>query len=336
MLDKAMHWWEHKLSQKDRNRTTLPFEWGFEYLNHGFAAGPDPLVSLLAYNESMISQSDEFFRHTPPNHFQQNGDRVLFPSSVASPHPQNNTAIARYFPAKQKIRRAVLVLPQWNADPESHVSLCRVLNRLGYSALRLTLPYHEERNPQGPRADYLVSANLGRTIAAIQQAVCDSRSAVDWLVQQGYERIGIAGSSVGSCIAYLTYLHESRLRVGVFNHVSSFFGDVVWNGISTRHVRAGFQDRINRDQLRRAWAIISPNSHVARLKSQPKRKMLFISARYDLTFPPDLAQLLFEEHDRCGVSYDTTFLPCGHYTSARWPFVQLDGYHITQYFRKYL
>ena len=34
-------------------------------------------------------------------------------------------------------RRAVLVLPQWNAGPDGHVGLCRLLNRFGIDALRL-------------------------------------------------------------------------------------------------------------------------------------------------------------------------------------------------------
>ena len=56
-------------------------------------------------------------------------------------------------------RRAVLVLPQWNADEEGHVGLCRLLARFGMSALRLSLPYHDTRMPpELARADYIVSA----------------------------------------------------------------------------------------------------------------------------------------------------------------------------------
>jgi dienelactone hydrolase len=331
-----MHRWEHRLSLRDTNRVTLPFEWGFEFLNHGFRPSDDPNESMARFNKTMIAESDEFFRHEPLQDYHFDGDRLSFPSSVRSPYPVNNTVYCTYFRPKQKTDRAIVVLPQWNADSQGHVGLCRMLARLGYGVLRLTLPYHEERNPHGPRADFMVSPNVGRTIQAIQQSVQDARRAADWLFGQGYSRVGIMGSSVGSCISYLAFLHDERLQVGVFNHVSSYFGGVVWKGISTRHVRKGLEGMISEQDLHRAWAIISPNTHVGRLRNQTPRRMLFISARYDLTFPPDLSQLIFDEHDRQEIAYDTAYLPCGHYTSAHTPFKHLDGYHIGRYFRKHL
>src|SRR5207237_2900617 len=53
-------------------------------------------------------------------------------------HPENNTVIARWFPAHDTTRRrAVVVLPQWNSDAGGHVGLSRLLARFGVSALRL-------------------------------------------------------------------------------------------------------------------------------------------------------------------------------------------------------
>jgi hypothetical protein len=51
---------------------------------------------------------------------------------------------ARFFPAAEG-DGAVIVSPQWNAKEDSHVALCRGLNRFGVSALRLSLPYHDQR-----------------------------------------------------------------------------------------------------------------------------------------------------------------------------------------------
>jgi len=99
------------------------------------------------------------------------------------------------------------------------------------SALRLSLPYHDFRMPaELQRADYAVSANVARTVDATRQAVIDTRSCADWLQQQGYERIGLVGTSLGSCYAFLASAHDPRFRVNVFNHCSSHFADVVWTG----------------------------------------------------------------------------------------------------------
>jgi dienelactone hydrolase len=249
---------------------------------------------------------------------------------------------ARFFPAaKEKPfspRKAVLLLPQWNAQPESHIDLCHVLNRLGISALRLTLPYHEERRPaELERADYLVSSNVGRTIQSVRQAVLDARAAVKWLSEDGgYDRIGILGTSIGSCTAFLTFVHDERIDVGVFNHVSGYFADVVWNGITTRHVREGFGHELTLEELREYWLPISPMPFISRLPELRRRPIRFIAARYDLTFPAKLSHEVIAEMKRHGVELDVTWLSCGHYTSGEAPWKYLDGWKIATFFRKHL
>jgi hypothetical protein len=185
------------------------------------------------------------------------------------------------------------------------------------------------------RADYMVSANIGRTLQANRQAVLDTRGVLDWLIAQGYDRLGIIGTSLGSCIAFLTFIHDERLRTGVYNHVSSYFGDVVWEGITTRHVRNGLESHLNREEVRRAWLAISPNSYIDRLREN-KRRGLLISARYDLSFTPELSRLLFRECDRHGVKLDRRLIPCGHYTLGRVPYKYYAGYLMVNYLRKHL
>ena len=58
----------------------------------------------------------------------------------------------------------MIVLPQWNADAISHNALCSIFNWFGVAGLRLSMPYHDIRRPaELERADYAVSANIGRT-----------------------------------------------------------------------------------------------------------------------------------------------------------------------------
>jgi hypothetical protein len=334
MIRKVMHAWEEKLSRADTNRVTLPFDWGLEFLDASFDKG-NPKSQIFQYNMISVAKSNEFFQPSTTS-FHVGGDRLSFTSSIRTPYDCNNQVICRIFTPEKPTGRAVVVLPQWNADEKSHTGLCRLLSKFGITALRLTLPYHEERNPSGPRADFMVSPNIGRTIQAIRQSVQDARNAADWLQQQGYSQLGIMGTSVGSCISFLAFVHDNRFQTGVFHHVSSYFGDVVWNGISTHHVRKGIEDSLDKEELRRAWAVISPNSYVSNLQNSTRRKCLFLSAKYDLTFPPDLAALLFEEHDRWNIPHDVVYLPCGHYSSARTPFKHLVGYQTVKYFRKYL
>ena len=319
MLRQVIHNWERKLSRRDANRIERPFEWGTEFLGPSHFAersnGAHPRDVVAGFNERAIAESPRFFSWEVAPEYSFEKSWVSFPSAVTTPFVENNTVFARYFPVTGRTGssngsrssevaraggRAVVVLPHWNAKPHEHVALCELLNRAGIAALRLSLPYHDRRMLPGfDRADFMVSANLGRTLQANRQAVLDTRAAVDWLAKRGYDRIGIVGTSLGSCIAFLTFVHEPRIRVGVYYHVSSYFGDVVWEGLTTAHVRHSLEKVLTRDEVRRAWLSISPNPYVSQLAGDPRRGLL-ISARYDLSFTPELSRLLFQECDRQG------------------------------------
>jgi dienelactone hydrolase len=228
----------------------------------------------------------------------------------------------------------VLVLPQWNSDGEAHIGLARMLARFGMSSLRMSLPYHDVRMPpELTRADYIVSSNIVRTVQVCRQAVLDARRAIAWLAGQGYERIGILGTSLGSCLSLLTAAHEPLIRAQALNHVSPFFADVVWRGLSTRHVREGLDDHVDLERLRRLWRPIAPWSYLDRLRST---RTLLVYARYDLTFPVDLSRTLIGEFARRGLPHQVAVLPCGHYSTGNIPFKFLDGYVLTKFLLKNL
>jgi hypothetical protein len=337
VIARAFHAWERRLASVDQNRIVRPFEWGLDWL--GLPADTvDPASAVSQYAHSVMADSDAFYTAPRLSEADFNGHDLEFESAVRSPHSENNRVRLRVFPARtrndERPTRAVIVLPQWNADEGGHVGLCQGLARFGITAVRLVLPYHERRRPSDLlRADYIVSANVGQTLASNRQAVLDAKRAVDWLEDQGYTRIGIMGTSLGSCLSMLTMSHDSRIRAGVFNHISPWFADVVWRGLSTTHVRAGLDGNIALDVLRDYWAPISPWPFIDRVRD---RKSLLIYARYDLTFPVDLSRSFLEEFDRRSVPHDIAVLPCGHYTTGKTPFKFLDGYYIVKHFLRHL
>lgn len=327
MIAKIFHRWERRLAASANNRVVRPFEWGTDWID--LAASTDataPAIERIGrWADAMVSDSDRFYALPPCDDYSLEGGWLSFPSAVTTPHPENNLVRARYFPAppETRRRRAVIVLPQWNADPDGHVGLCRLLNRFGVSALRLSLPYHDVRMPpELQRADYIVSANIGRTAQVCRQAVLDARRGIAWLAARGYESIGIVGTSLGSCLAMLTTAHEPLVRVAALNHVSPYFADVVWDGLSTAHVRQGLEGHIDLEQLRRVWLPISPFPYLERVRG---KHILLVYARYDLTFPVRLSKLLVNEFERRGISHQVAVLPCGHYSTGVSPFKWMDG-----------
>ncbi len=332
MISHAFHTWERRLASIDTTRRVRPFEWGLDWL--GLPAASDPLAAVKAWSRHALADSDRFYTAAPTTDYELSADDLLrFPSAIYTPYEVNNTVVARVFRPEARRRagerRAVIVLPQWNANARGHVGLCRLFARFGLTAVRLSLPYHDERRPaELARAEYIVSANVGRTLRANQQAVLDVRRVADWLSGEGFERIGIMGTSLGSCLAMLAMAHEPRLRAGAFNHLSPFFADVVWEGLSTEHVRAGLDSQITLADLRDCWMPISPWPFIDRVRG---RHVLLVYARYDLTFPVHLSREFLAEFARRGVPHETAVLPCGHYTTGKAPFKYLDGYALTRF-----
>jgi len=292
----------------------------------------------------VMSDTDAFFTPEPTTDYQASaaaadGERRLtFPSALRTPHPENNTVHSRLFPARGRAqsgpRAAVLVLPQWNADPGAHVGLCRLLTMNGITALRLSLPYHDRRMPpELTRADYIVSANVARTLQVCRQAVLDARRAIAWLAREGFDRIGILGSSLGSCLSLLTTAHEPLIRAQALNHISPYFADVVWRGLSTRHVREGLDGHIDLDRLRQLWRPISPSSYLERVRD---RKTLLVYAKYDLTFPVDLSEELVRQFRELGIPHEVAVLRCGHYSIGKAPFKFVDGFILTRFLKRSL
>jgi dienelactone hydrolase len=362
-----MYDWETRLTSVDNNRVVRPLEWGIEWTRewpcrNGFLSAQTHEQCehyLREYNLRAIAASDEFFAHRTPSDFRletrevqvfstrEIPDPILekkvrgtyaeflhFTSPVRTPYPENNLANARWFPAKGK--SAVVLLPHWNSDALNYNALCHILNRLGISVLRLSMPYHDIRRPaEIRRADYAVSANIGRTMDACRQAVLDIRCCLDWLEQQGYKRLGITGTSLGSCYAFLAAAHDSRIRVAAFNHVSTYVADVIWHGQSTRHIRQGLERQLDIDRLRALWTAVSPMSYFEQF-ARWKRKSLIVYAKYDLTFLPEFSRQVVTEFERYGCDHKVAVLPCGHYSMGEAPYKYLDGWHLASFLGKAL
>jgi|HubBroStandDraft_1064217.scaffolds.fasta_scaffold94932_1 hypothetical protein len=329
-------------------------------------------AAMVCINELLMRHSETFFGYRRPTDFRlEDRPPQLFPTNVRpetlakdaalrqqaadgklskaqylrftsperTPYAENDLVNARWFPAPahkdpRRPKQAIIVMPQWNADAFSHNALCALFNRMGVSALRLSKPYHDIRRPtELERSDYAVSGNIGRTLSACRQAVVDIRCCLDWLEDQGYEHFGVLGTSLGSCYAFLASAHDARLRVNAFNHASTAFGDVVWAGQSTRHIRQGLEEAgLTQERLRALWSAVSPCNYYGRFASDeaggPEKRVLLVYADYDLTFPREYSLQVVDAFRRHGVDFERRVLPCGHYTTGETPFKYMDGWHL--------
>jgi len=363
-----MYDWETRLTSVDNNRVVRPLEWGLDWTHswpgrNGGPSGPssgqgtrDLLEYFSRFNDRIIRASDDFYSYQKPADFRlerrevqvfstrevpdprleekvrgTHAEFLRFTSPVVTPFPENNLVNARWFPARG--RRAVVLLPHWNSDAISYSALCRVMNWMGIAVLRLSMPYHDIRRPaEIDRADYAVSANIGRTIDSVRQGVIDVRCCLDWLEAQGYSRLGIVGTSLGSCYAFIATAHDPRIQVAAFNHASTYFADVVWHGQSTRHIREGLETAIDLENLRQVWRAVSPMVYFDKFSRWPRRSLI-IYAKYDMTFLPEFSEQVVEEFEKHNLDHKVVVLPCGHYTMGETPYKYMDGWQLVSFLR---
>jgi hypothetical protein len=336
MLKRYMHNRERYFVNLNDNRVVREFGWGMEYVGEP-ANGRDPHEFFRQYSKKMIAESDNFFCSPEISDYNLDDNHLTWTSGIKTFSEENNTVYAQFFPHHENKKSAVVVLPHWNAKAKTYFDLCKVFNRVGVSALRVTLPYHEERMPpELERADYLVAPNVGQTLQSLRQSVVDTRSAVRWLKEQGYEKVGVIGTSIGSCVGFFAFVHDLQIDAAVFNHVSGYVADVVWQGLSTYHVKQGLENDIALDDLREYWMPISPMAYMDKLSKLPPRPQRYIYTLYDLTFPIDLSRQMMRSLREHGIKHDKSKIPCGHYTLGEKPWVYLDGWKIVSFLRKHL
>lgn len=326
---------EERLRIRRAVASSEPFAWGADWAIGRPVDGADSCHDeegqLRALARKAAEASDQFFAYETPSDFDLIDNELSFTSPVQTRYPENNTALAQWYPGWRKSERAVLVLPHWNGKVWQYGVFCRLLNLMGISALVVVLPYHEQRKPAGAQgAEYAVSANLGRTIEAARQSVSDIRSCADWLESQGCTRLALAGTSLGAGYGFLTSAHDSRFGVNVFVHCAPSISDVVWTGKATRRIRHALRKHIGRQQLHDIWRVIDPISHVDKFAFYAKRSLL-VTARYDTTFLPEHFRRIPRALAERGSLHKVVSLPCGHYSLGDVPWMALAGYHICSF-----
>jgi hypothetical protein len=264
--------------------------------------------------------------HSKTERHPELSEGLAFPQNLATDRHSRNGS-------KGSGRPAVLILPNWNAKWHGQRGLGEWLQRIGITALKMSLPYHDRRMAQGhERADQLVGPNIGLTLQANRQAVQDARRCLRWLEQQGYSRLGILGTSIGSSVGYITLVHDPAVRAGGFFHVSTYFADVVSQGMTTAHVWESLRPHVTVDELREYWAPVSPMPYVERGLGAGKDAFM-VYGKYDPTFPPALTEQMLTALRRQLPHPRTLALHCGHYSLELPPFSHIAGYRMLSFLR---
>ena len=332
-FERKIRRYEHRRWTTDDNRRVQPFHWGFEHIG-GSPDEPNPGAFVRDYARKAMESSREWYAASAASDYRLDSQKVLtFTSSIVSPCPENNTVHAQLFPVRKSgTGPAILLLPNWNAKWHGQNGLCHWIQRLGITVLKMSMPYHDRRMAKGhERADQICGPNIGLTLQANRQAVQDARRCLHWLEQQGYSKLGILGTSIGSSLGYITLVHDERVRAGGFFHVSTYYADVISQGMTTNHVWEGLRNHVSVDELREYWAPISPMPYVE-YGMGAGRKTFMVYGKYDPTMLPELTRQMLGSLRRHGAEPRTLELACGHYSLELAPFSYIAGYRMLTFF----
>ena len=360
-----MHDWETRMTSRDDNRVVRPFEWGSEFVSRWpVVADMQPpkdetdtramLEFWTAVNDRIIANSDEFYAYKMPTDFRLEHRRVelfhtgseppkkqlkesygqflRFTSAVESPYPENNLMNARWFPARG--HRAVIVMPQWNADAISHNGLCQIFNMLGISALRMSMPYHDIRRPPGSRAPI----TRCRPTSGAPSIRCGRASPTFAPASTGCSSADTP-SSAWSAPAWARVTPSSPPRTTRASASTSSTTppphSATWRGRGSPPATfaQSVEAVLTHDELRHAWMAISPIVYFDKFQRWPK-KSLMIYGRYDLTFLPEFSMQAAGEFVKRGIDTTVKALPCGHYSLGETPYKYMDAWHISRFLSK--
>jgi pimeloyl-ACP methyl ester carboxylesterase len=240
-----------------------------------------------------------------------------FPTALPSPEEENNSVPIRLLlplNAREKLP-AVIILHYWGAsDQKIELAMASDLNRRGIAAVLVALPYHLGRTPKGFRSGQrAIQPDPAALRFTMTQSVYDVRRTIDLLgtlPEIDSSRLGIAGISLGSLVASLSYAVEPRLQSAGFMLGGVDLAHIIWNSsrvVSEREKlrQNGFTENRLRDEL----ASVEPLSY---LGQRVRPRAFVIGGRFDTVVPPEDTKKLINALP----GTQALWLDTGHYGGA--------------------
>ena len=285
-----IHDWEARMTSRDNNRVVRPFEWGLDWTTRwpGIerftvprdATDKDPMLRYMsAVNDHLVENSDDFFGYTTPTDFRIEHRKVeLFHTGSEPPKKQLKDQWGKFLrftsPVDRPIRKTIastragfrrMVVARWcccrNGTPTPSVrTRCAAFQSAGHCG-----PAEDHAVSRYPpargitRADYAVSANVGRTIDATRQGIADIRACLDWL-----ESAAIPTRHCGHQSGFvLCVLGQCRTipRIRVNASTTPPPRSATWSGPANRrsHIRQGIEPVLTQAELAASGCASAPS-----------------------------------------------------------------------------
>lgn len=254
---------------------------------------------------------------------------LKFPSDLSTDVEENNVVWARITDSGS-LDQALVIFHHWNARARNRM-IANFLSRRGITVVEIAMPYHFERSrPHSLHADYMLSANLGRTIQSVRQAVLDGRKLIRWLRRAGYRDISVLGMSLGSWVAGLIAAHDPAVSKASLFLTAGSLADMVWTGRATRAIYDSLEPEIDLTHLRTAWGPLNLENFAHNL-ARPDLGLHIVLAKRDRVVLPELSQKFIQRLKDAEAQPNILEMNCGHYSIALPPYILLAGLSLQRF-----
>ncbi|THK37800.1 dienelactone hydrolase-related enzyme [Ensifer sp. MPMI2T] len=261
--------------------------------------------------------------------FQRQDRWLKFPSGMSTDTEENNVVWAK-ITESGSFDQALAIFHHWNASGRNR-QIADFFSRRGITVVEIAMPYHfERRRPGSVHADYMLRANLGRTIQSVRQAVWDGRKLIRWLKSEGYREISVLGMSLGSWVAGIIAAHDPAVSKASLFLTAGSLADMVWTGRATRSIRESLEPEIELSDLRRAWGPLNMENYAHRLAG-PDLDLHIVLAKRDKVVLPELSERFVQRLKDAGAKPNILELNCGHYSLAIPPYILPAGLSLKRF-----
>jgi 1-acyl-sn-glycerol-3-phosphate acyltransferase len=212
---------------------------------------------------------------------------VTWSSPVETKFSKNNMARADFFPCAQGWNAPTVFMLHalLSASTIGYRRWAACLNKLGWNACFVHLPYHYSRVPRGYwNGELAITADLIRNAEGLRQGVLELRQLMAALRQHGCHEFGVLGTSYGAWIGALLASVERDFRFVALMAPIVNVDHVIWESPAAAFMRRELnRAKIDRPLVARHFHLSSPMYHEPLCGAD---RVLFVAGDFDAIARP--------------------------------------------------
>lgn len=175
----------------------------------------------------------------------------------------------------------VIVVHGWRMDQWEKINrlFLKPFNKSGFHMWQMMLPFHFDRAYSSYSGEYMISANIERSIFSVRQAVMEIRSLIRWIKQNKGGSVILVGVSLGGLMTNLVATVEEYADAVISIMYANSLSYAVWHTPIGKYIKQDLQNNgVTYDMLKEYWEILEPISQKPKID---RNRILFIAGRYD-------------------------------------------------------